>query len=529
MKSFFKKTNPRIYIFISGLLSGICVIFPQIGALAYFAMIPCALTVYKKIKYGAYTKRSAYADGFIFFMSYYLVAFHWLLYFYPLDFAGMSKLASAVVVGFAWLGLSLLQTLVGALNILWIYLFSKTGAYKKAPILMPFFVAALWAILEWTQTLTWAGVPWGRLALSQALYTVVLQTSSWFGSYFITFVIVLVNFLLAYAIFERNKFKLCSIMALCIAAGNFACGTVLYFIPTKNEDQSVSVSAVQGNLNSHEGVDFSKIFEVYSDYSIAAANDGADVILWPETAIPCNVSADDSVCDFLKNLAIRADAVLIVGIFSSNDDGAETNSLAVFYPDGTYDLNAYSKQRPVPFGEFVPMRSLIEFLVPPLANINVLSSDLTPGEQAEIISSSSNGDGVKFGPLICFDSIYENLAYESVRAGAEVLLIPTNDSWFYDSRGIYMHQYQAKLRAIETGRYIVRAGNTGISCVISDKGVIETQIDPLVSGYIVSDVNTSNYRTLYSYIGNSFVYLLTVLAITPFVIEFGLFVKRKRG
>ena len=92
-----------------------------------------------------------------------------------------------------------------------------------------------------------------------------------------------------------------------------------------------------------------------------------------------------------------------------------------------------------------------------------------------------------------------------------------------------MHQYQAKLRAIETGRYIVRAGNTGISCVISDKGVIETQIDPLVSGYIVSDVNTSNYRTLYSYIGNSFVYLLIVLAITPFVIEFGLFVKRKRG
>ena len=227
MKRFLKKTDPKAYMFISGLLSGLCVIFSQIGALAYFAMIPCALTVYKKIKDGSYTKRSAYADGFVFFMTYYLVNFHWFVYLYPLDFAGMSKVSAVIVVVLAWFGLSLLQTLVGALNLLWIYLFSKTRVYEKAPILLPIFAASLWAILEWTQTLTWAGVPWGRLALSQALYTVVLQSASLFGSYFITFMIVLVNFLLAYGIFERKKLKLCSLVAACVVVGNILLGVGL--------------------------------------------------------------------------------------------------------------------------------------------------------------------------------------------------------------------------------------------------------------------------------------------------------------
>lgn len=516
MKEFFSRINPRIYILISGALLGVSVTFAQVGFLAYFAMIPMALVLFRRIKEGEYKKkRSAYADGLIFFIAYYLVCFHFLIYFYPLDFAGMSKLASAVVVGFAWIGLSFLQTFAAALNFLWIYLFSKTRAYKRAPILLPFFAAALWAILEWTQTLTWAGVPWGRIALSQSLYTVVLQTASWFGSYFITFIIVLVNFLLAKALFERKSIKLCSILAASVAVGNILCGTALYFIPTKNQNETLSVAAIQGNLNSHEGVDFDEIFHVYSSYSFAAAEDGAKVILWPETAVPCLVSEGDSVCNYLKGIAERSGAVIMTGIFYERD-GKEYNSIAVFYPDGQYDLNAYSKQRPVPFGEFVPMRSVIEAIIPPLANINVLSSDLTPGDRSHTVNSSASDNGVEIGPLICFDSIYENLAYSSVREGAEVLFVPTNDSWFYDSRGIYMHMYQSKLRAIETGRYVLRAGNTGISCIISDKGDIACEIGALKAGYFVEDIYSSDYRTLYSYIGNAFVYLLIALVLYPF-------------
>ena len=529
MRSFFERLDPRIYIALSGLLLGVSVTFAQVGFLAYLAMIPMALSVLKKIRDGAYKKKkSAYGDGFIFFICYYLVAYHWLLYFYPLDFAGMSKLASAVVVGFAWIGLSLLQTVVGALNVLWLYLFSKTAVYKKAPLLIAPFAAALWAIFEWTQTLTWAGVPWGRIALSQAHYTVALQTASWFGSYFVTFVIVTVNFLLAYALFDRKRIKLCSIAALCVAGANIACGTVLFFIPTNNADEKITMAAVQGNQNSHEAVDFAEIFDVYTEYSEKAAEEGAKVIVWPETALPCNVGEGDSVCEYLSMLSEKVNATLVVGLFTYREDGKEVNSMATFYSDGSYELNAYAKQRPVPFGEFVPMRSLIETLITPLANINILSSDLTPGERAEIFNSSSKGDGVDIGTLICFDSIYDELGYKTVRAGAEVVIIPTNDSWFYDSRGVYMHLYQAKLRAIEMGRYIVRAGNTGVSAVISDKGVIEESIDVFKDGYIVRDVNTSNYRTLYSCIGNTFVYLLIVLAVSPFAAQLVLTLRKRK-
>ena len=528
MIAFFKRLDLRIYIFISGIALGVSVAFSQVGFLAYFAMIPLALAIYKKIRDGAYKKKkSAYFDGFIFFIGYYLVCFHFLIYFYPLDFAGMSHLASAVVVGFAWIGLSLLQTVFAAFNVLWIYLFSKTSVYKKYPLLIAPFAASLWAVLEWTQTLTWAGVPWGRIALSQANYTVALQTSSFFGSYFVSFIIVLINFLFAYALFEKSKIRFCSAAALCVALANILIGTVAFYIPTNNAEKRITMAAVQGNQNSHEGVDFDRIFNVYSTYSESAARDGAEVIVWPETALPCRVLENDSICIYLSALSKRIGATLAVGFFTDNEDGKEVNSMGVFYPDGKYDLNAYSKQRPVPFGEFVPMRDIIEFLVPPLASINVLSSDLTPGERCELFSSASGG-GVKIGTLICFDSIYEELAYGSVREGAEVIVVPTNDSWFYDSRGIYMHLYQAKIRAIETGRYIVRAGNTGISAVISDKGVIEETVDVFKEGYIVREVYTSNHRTLYSYIGNTFVYLLIAAALSPFVTELVIFIKKKK-
>ena len=113
----------------------------------------------------------------------------------------------------------------------------------------------------------------------------------------------------------------------------------------------------------------------------------------------------------------------------------------------------------------------------------------------------------RLGSLICFDSIYEQLALESTRDGAELFLVSTNDSWFFDSAGVYQHQSQSQLRAIECGRYFVRSANTGISTVISPDGELLAWIDPLERGYAVAEVEPTDTRTLYSVIGNTFVYL----------------------
>ena len=111
------------------------------------------------------------------------------------------------------------------------------------------------------------------------------------------------------------------------------------------------------------------------------------------------------------------------------------------------------------------------------------------------------------GSLVCFDSIYEDLTRESVLGGAEMLALSTNDSWFTDSAALSMHNAQAQLRAIESGRYLARSANTGISTVISDRGEVLCSLDPLVDGMLVEEIAVKKNITLYTRIGNAFVYL----------------------
>ena len=141
-------------------------------------------------------------------------------------------------------------------------------------------------------------------------------------------------------------------------------------------------------------------------------------------------------------------------------------------------------------------------LIPPLANLSALDTELTPGADSALFETAWGN----IGGLICFDSIYESLALDSVRDGAGVLVLSSNDSWFFDSAAIYQHERQARLRAIETGRYLVRAGNTGISTVISDRGERLVWIDALTEGYAVADVEIKDGGTLYTTVGNLLVY-----------------------
>ena len=113
----------------------------------------------------------------------------------------------------------------------------------------------------------------------------------------------------------------------------------------------------------------------------------------------------------------------------------------------------------------------------------------------------------QIGSLICFDSIYERNAMDSLQNGAQLLAVSTNDSWFTDSRGVWMHHAQSQLRAIETGRYVVRSANTGVSSVINDRGEGLELLEPLKTGYVLEEAYLSDRVTVYSVIGNVFAYV----------------------
>lgn len=492
---------------VSGVLTGLTLVFPAIGFLEWLTLIPMGTVLLVRAsdrsqKYGA-----LYRDGFVFFYSYYLVCYHWFAYLYPLEFIdGMTKPRAMIVVIVAWFGLALLQALMGGVVFVFAALLFRCELCNKLAYLRVFIAAALWALFEWSQTIGWWGVPWGRLPIGQSHYLVGMQTASLFSSYFITFLLLAVNLSIAFALIYLPKWKPALVTAAALLVFNYGAGTLLWFTTDPDAGEAVTVACLQGNISSSDkwSTDSDiKSTEVYFRLISDAANNGAELVLLPETAFPYDIGDDDNsyLAASFSEAAEEYGIYIVVGAYTSDEDGNSLNSLICYMPNGEKNDTVYSKRHLVPFGEYVPMRFLIETFIPPLAELVMSAGEISPGNEANVIDA----DGVMLGGLICFDSIYEQLAYDSVRHGAQIICLSTNDSWFSDSAALYMHNAQAQMRAIENGRYVVRSANTGISTIINPRGEILSSLDPLVEGNVCGTVYARSDKTLYTVTGNLFI------------------------
>lgn len=499
-------------LLFGGVLLGLSVIFPQMGLVEWVALVPAMAVLLAYAPDPTVKLGRLYGMGFGFSMAFLLVNFHWFLYMYPLDFAGMSRPASALVVGVAWIGLSFFQAIGMAL------LFPLTGIalrgkwLSRRTVLHPVLVAVLWTLLEWWWAHSgWSGVPWARLSLGQAQLLPMLQSAYLFGAYGITFLIVAVNGLLCHLLLHPSRRVLCGALAAGLFVANLGFGLVR-IATVQPSDRTVVAAAIQGNKSSLEywsGNTMNEVMDTYGELTRAAAAEGATLIVWPETGIPANIDRNTRVYDWVTELAQECNVTILAGVFTRVEEGStqDYNSIVAVLPDGTVYDTAYNKRNPVPFGEFVPFRRLVITLVPPLAEINTLGEDIPAGTDSEVFDLALGA----VGPLICFDSIYETNARDSIRNGAEVLTVSTNDSWFRDSRGVWMHHAQSRLRAIETGRYVVRSAVTGVSSVITPTGEAVELLDPLTRGYVLAEVELRDEITPYTVMGDVLVYLMMVV------------------
>lgn len=481
---------------VSAALCALTLCFPALGVLEWIALIPMALALYRmgedRISFG-----KAYLWGLFFFEIFLAVGYHWFFYMYPLEFLGVSKVAAAVVVMLGCFGMAFLHAVPSALLFPLFLLIAKGKTARQVPVLQPLVLSALWCVSEWALTLGWWGVPWTRLALGQTNLLPMVQTASVFGSYGITVLIVLVNGLLAYALYYKKRFSVA--LPLLLIAVNLCAGAIL-MRTDPDTGKPIRVAAVQGNVSSKDkwdGDTFIDSLIVYTDYTQLATAKGAQLVLWPESVVPDAINEIESVDSYLRKLADAEDVYLLVGGFKSEPDGTY-NAVYAYTPDGGLSDTQYFKRHLVPFGEFLPMEGLIRAVLPPLADLNAYSEYFEAGRDSNVIET----DVGRLGCLVCFDSIFEELARDSVRDGAQLLLISTNDSWFSDSAGVSMHNRQAALRAIETGRYVVRAANTGISSVITPKGEVLDSIGALRKGYMVEEVYLRDGLTVYARLGN---------------------------
>ena len=509
-------------LILSGALTGLTLIFPTIGFLQWVSIVPLAVILLAALNRNNMRMRYAWACGFAFFVSYYLVVYHWFLGLPSLEFTGLGGFATVLVMMLGWLGVSLLQAVAGAFSVMIFAFAAKSRLATRYALLRPITAGAVWCVLEWSQTFFWTGVPWGRLPIAQVECLPMLRSSAFLGPYFVTFVIVTINFGVAMMLIERDKIKLCtalvsSLMALNLLLGSIAC------VAYNNDGDDYSVAVIQGNIVSGEKWDMpvQDILDVYIEQSYLASQQGVDLIVWPETTVPITVDGNPSQAARIRSAAVMCEADILAGMFTRNEEGNLQNSLVLFKRDGSVSEDTYSKRRLVPFGEYIPMRKFFEVLIPPLTEVAMLEDDIARGADSGLI----DWNGVSLGSLICFDSIYESETLDSVRDGAELMILCTNDSWFDGTAAVRMHLAQAKMRAIESGRCVVRAANTGISSIIDGQGRTVDELDAMTRDTMVCRISTSSVMTLYSNVGNVWVYFALIFM---FVMCIGACCKKSR-
>jgi apolipoprotein N-acyltransferase len=267
----------------------------------------------------------------------------------------------------------------------------------------------------------------------------------------------------------------------------------------------VRVGLVQGNVEQDMKWDpkfREPILSRYLRLSREAILSGAQVVVWPEASTPFFLDRDSAYAQPIRALAAQTRTPFVIG--TDEFDGQQVfNAATVLGADGR-TRGSYRKIHLVPFGEYVPMKKLLFFVGPLVEAV----SDFVPGTDFTVLDV---GDGVRASVAICYESTYPTLTRAFVNGGAELLLVITNDAWFGNSSAAYQHFQMGAMRAIETGRYLARAANTGITAVVDPYGRTVSRLDMFQPLTLTADVRLLDGRTIYTRVGDLVAWLCVAL------------------
>ena len=517
-----------VALIISGAVSAAALVQTELGVVQWISLIPTGLVLLSISADRTVRLRRVYLFGWLFFASYFLVIYSWILSMYPLDFTGISRPLAATFVFGAWIGLSAFFSALFALAFVFVAMLSRARLGSEHKLIAPLAFALLWVAFEWGQTLHWSGVPWGRLCLGQVDVPYMLNGSAILGSYFVTFSIVFVNATVAQIILRTDGRRLSAITAAFVFTLNLTLGIISCALSDGALDkasQKINVAVIQANISTVEkwasGNELTNTIERYDRLTMEAAQKGADIVIWSETALPVSLYDYPTVGFQMSRIAQKYGVTLVTGIFTDvyTEDAPPIyyNSVIAYDKNGALCDQVYHKRHLVPFGEFIPYRDLMLKVFPFLGEIEMLGYDLTPGDSSTVLSV----DGLNIGAIICFDSIYEDATLDAATGGAQFIAMATNESWFDSSYALKMLNDQARLRAIECGRYIARSANTGISSIVSPNGEVVCELEKLTEGDCIAELSLidpkDSYNTPYSLVGNLFVYLSLAVLVALFL------------
>lgn len=390
---------------------------------------------------------------------------------------------------------------------------SALARARCRPALAPLGTALAFATMEWLRSIGPIGVPFAQLGYTQA-DSFARVFAAYVGTNGVTLILCIFGAYAADAIASRTWRRFAyalAFIAIAWIAAWFAWPARTLASPT------IPVAAIQGNIAQSLKWQPGSLQEAVSRYTTltrTAAHAHPALIVWPETVIAtyhAGLNNDPALMGGFTALARDTHATIVAGGIDLREN-RYYNGLFFFTPIGLEGI--YDKHQLVPFAEHFPGEAFLWWL----PYISQLNGDFAEGTGSAVYQSAA---GLNVGPLICWESAFGDLAFNEVRDGAQLLVISTDDAWFGTSSGPYQHAQIAQLRAVETGRYVVRAAATGISGIIAPDGTWQSQA-PLETMQVVSGMVASPAGTLFARIGPMVVWFAMIVTYVAL-----LFVRRR--
>jgi apolipoprotein N-acyltransferase len=372
----------------------------------------------------------------------------------------------------------------------------------------------VWVASEMGRTYFFTGFPWVLLGYSQVEVLPVAQLASLVGVYGVSGLVAGVSAamtLVAVAprAMKRDRYLPAAVMlALVVAVAIWGSIRVGRGELTRLGDP-VRVGLVQGNVD--QGAKWNadraaNIFQNYLALTRQAVQEGATLVLWPESSTPFYFEVDRADSSRVRALASQAKVTMLVGSdqVERGEPNKYFNSAFLVQQDGSVG-GIYRKMHLVPFGEYVPAKRVFFFAAPLVEAV----SDFSPGEEAVLLPVGRH----LVSTAICYEIVYPDLVRQFVAGGSELLTAITNDAWFGQTSAPYQHFEQASMRAIENGRYLVRSANTGISGIVDPYGRVLAKSEIFVPAVVVGEARFLKTTTFYTRTGDLFAYASIVLTV----------------
>jgi apolipoprotein N-acyltransferase len=383
--------------------------------------------------------------------------------------------------------------------------------------LAPVLIGALWVLQEALRSrVPFGGFPWGRIAFAQG-DSPALRFASLGGAPLVTFVVALAGGLVALAVVSARRRPVPALAFVAGAAAILALGAAIP-LPSPN-GRAVTVAVVQGNVP-RLGLDFNAQRRAVLDNHVQATLDLArrveagevarpDLVVWPENSSDID-PLREADARFEIDAAVRAIGVPVLVGAVLEGPGEKIRNAGIVWDPGTGPGELYVKRHPVPFAEYVPMRSVARLVSD---KVDLVRRDFAAGDRAGVLRVGP----ATVGDVICFEVAYDGLVRSTVTGGAGLLVVQTNNATFGYSAESAQQLAMVRLRAVEHGRPGLMASTSGVSATVTHTGRVTAETGLFTRAVIVRTMRLGAATTVATRTGSAAEFLLAGIAVLGLV------------